>query len=70
MIIAEKNYKQILDRKYKSYSRKLTEDIKKLSNNNPKEFWKLLNKGKRKKQPNIEIDKLYDFFQTIEYTRL
>jgi hypothetical protein len=24
-----------------------------------------LNKGKRKKQPNIEIDKLYDFFQNL-----
>jgi hypothetical protein len=36
-----------------------------LSKNNPKEFWKLLNKGKRKKQPNIEINKLYDFFQNL-----
>jgi hypothetical protein len=36
-----------------------------LCKNNPKEFWKLLNKGKRKKQPNIEIDKLYDFFQNL-----
>jgi hypothetical protein len=34
-----------------------------MSKNNPKEFWKILDKGKRKKQPNIEIDKLYDFFQ-------
>ena len=24
-----------------------------------------MNKGKRKKQPNIEIDKLYDFFQNL-----
>jgi hypothetical protein len=31
-----------------------------MSKNNPKEFWKLLNKGKGKKQPNNEIDKLYD----------
>jgi hypothetical protein len=37
-----------------------------LSKNNPKEYWKLLNKGERKKQPNIEIDKLYDFFSKFE----
>ena len=36
-----------------------------MSKNNPKEFWKLLNKGKRKKQPNIEIDKLYDCIQNL-----
>ena len=36
-----------------------------MSKNNPKEFWKLLNKGKRKKQPNIEIEKLNDFFQNL-----
>jgi hypothetical protein len=62
MIAAEKHYKYTLDRKYKNYRKKFSEDIQNLSKNNPKEFWKLLNKGKRKKQPNIEIDKFYDFF--------
>jgi hypothetical protein len=55
-----------LDIKYKNYRKKFSEDIQHLSKNNPKEFWKLLNKGKRKKQPNIEIDKLYDFFSKFE----
>jgi hypothetical protein len=62
MIHAEKHYKHTLDRKYKNYRKKFSEGIQNLSRNNPKEFWKLLNKDKRKKQPNIEIDKLYDFF--------
>ena len=65
MIDAEKHYKHTLDRKQKNYRKKFSEDIQNLSKNNPKEFWKLLNKGKRKKQPNIEIDKLYDFFQNL-----
>jgi hypothetical protein len=34
---------------------------------NPKDFWKLLNKGKRKNQPDIGIDKLFDFFKEIFY---
>jgi hypothetical protein len=65
MIDAEKHYKHTLDRKYKNYRKKFSEDIHNMSKNNPKEFWKLLNKGKKKKQPNIEIDKLYDFFQNL-----
>ena len=54
-----------MDREYKNYRNKFSEDIHNLSKNKPKEFWKLLNKGKRKKQPNNEIDKLYDFFQNL-----
>jgi hypothetical protein len=37
-----------LDRKYKNYRKKFSEDIHNMSKNNPKEFWKLLNKGKKK----------------------
>jgi 16S rRNA A1518/A1519 N6-dimethyltransferase RsmA/KsgA/DIM1 with predicted DNA glycosylase/AP lyase activity len=62
MIHAEKHYKHTLDRTYKNYRKKFSEDIQNLSRNNPKEFWKLLNKDKRKKQSNIEIDKFYDLF--------
>jgi hypothetical protein len=69
MIDAKKHYKHTLDRKYKNYRTKFSEDIQYLSKNNPKEFWKLLNNGKRKKQPNIEIDKLYNFLSKFEYTR-
>jgi catalase (peroxidase I) len=70
MIDAEKHYKHTLDRKYKKYRKKFSEDIQNLSKNNSKEFWKLLNKGKTKKQPNIEIDKLYDFFSKFVVEKL
>jgi hypothetical protein len=30
-----------------------------------KDFWKLLNKGKRKNQSDIGIDKLFDFFKDL-----
>jgi hypothetical protein len=65
MIDAEKHYKDTLDREYTNYQKTFSEDIHNFSKNNPKEYWKLLNKGKKKKQPNIEIDKLYDFFQNL-----
>jgi hypothetical protein len=29
------------------------------------EFWKLLKKGKTREQPNIPIDKLFEFFKTL-----
>ena len=48
MIDAEKHYKDTLDREYTNYRKKFSEDIHNLSKNNPKEFWKLLNKGKKK----------------------
>jgi hypothetical protein len=32
---------------------------------NPKEYWKILNKGQKKKQPNISIDVLYEFFKNL-----
>jgi hypothetical protein len=36
-----------------------------LRSKNPKEYWKILNKGRKKKQPNISIDVLYDFFLNL-----
>jgi hypothetical protein len=31
----------------------------------PKEFWKILNQGKRKTQPNISLQKLFEFFKNL-----
>jgi hypothetical protein len=36
MIDAEKHYKHTLDRKYKNYRKKFSEDIQNMSKNNPK----------------------------------
>ena len=35
----------------------MTTNLDELHSTNPKDFWKLLNKGKRKNQPDIGIDK-------------
>jgi hypothetical protein len=43
----------------------MTKNLDKLHSANPKDFWKLLNKGKRKNQPDIGIDKLFDFFKDL-----
>jgi hypothetical protein len=34
----------------------MTTNLDELHSTNPKEFWKLLNKGKRKNQPDIGIE--------------
>jgi hypothetical protein len=43
----------------------MTKKIKNLRSNNSKEFWKLMRKGTYRKQPNISIDTLFDFFKTL-----
>jgi hypothetical protein len=35
--------------------------LKTMRTKNPKEFWKILNKGKRKEQPNIPVDTFFLF---------
>jgi hypothetical protein len=43
----------------------MTKNLDELHSTNPKDFWKLLNKGKRKNQPDIGIDKLFDVFKDL-----
>jgi hypothetical protein len=50
-----------LNKKFKDYSQNMTKNLDELHSTNPKDFWKLLNKGKRKNQSDIGIDKLFDF---------
>ena len=65
MTHAEKNYKKMMDEKYKKYIQKLSNDINDASKKDPKEFWKFFKGHKRKKQPNIETDVLYKFFKNL-----
>jgi hypothetical protein len=39
--------------------------IKKLKTSDPKEYWKLLNKGKDRKQPNIPLGDLFKFLKNM-----
>jgi hypothetical protein len=43
----------------------MTKNLDELHSTNPKNFWKLLNKEKRKNQSDIGIDKLFDFFKDL-----
>jgi hypothetical protein len=54
-----------MDEKYKIYCKKISDDLKNASRDNPKHFWKILGGHKRKQQPNIEINTLYDFFKDL-----
>jgi hypothetical protein len=50
-----------MDEKYKIYCKKISDDLKNASRDNPKHFWKILGGHKRKQQPNIEINTLHEF---------
>ena len=55
MIDDEKGYKKVMYEKYKIYCKKISDDLKNASRDNPKHFSKILGGHKRKQQPNIEI---------------
>ena len=58
---SKKYYKRTLDTNQKLYRNKLTKQLGNLCTNNPKEYWKILNSGRHKKQPNISIENLLQF---------
>ncbi len=39
--------------------------MKNMRYKNPKEYWNLLNRGKSKRQPDIPIESLYNFFKEL-----
>jgi hypothetical protein len=47
------------------HRRKLSREIDNLKSSNSQELWKLLKKCKTREQPNIPIDKLFEFFKTL-----
>ena len=40
----------------------MAEEFKNLKASDPKEYWKMLNRGREKKQPDIPIENLFNFF--------
>jgi hypothetical protein len=48
-----------------NYRNKITKQLRNLRTNNPKEYWKILNSGRHKKQPNISIENLLQFFKNL-----
>ena len=60
---AEKEYKKLLDKSIVNHRKVMRQKMKELRSKNSKEYWKILNSGCRKKQPNISISSLFDFFK-------
>jgi hypothetical protein len=40
----------------------MREELKNLKTSDPKEYWKILNRGREKKQPDIPMEDLFNFF--------
>jgi hypothetical protein len=62
---SEKDYKRTLDKTQRKYRQNLCRRLKNMRTKDPKEFWKILNQGKRKTQPNISLQKLFEFFKNL-----
>jgi hypothetical protein len=62
---AEKHYKNTLDKNSKNYRKKMREELKYLKTSDPKEYWKILNRGREKKQPDIPMEDLFNFFKNL-----
>ena len=58
---AEKHYKNTLDKISKNYLKKMREELTNLKTSDPKEYWKILNRGREKKQPDIPMEDLFNF---------
>jgi hypothetical protein len=64
----EKRYKKTLDKHSKTYRADMRKKKKILKTSDPKEYWKLLNKGRDRKQPNIPLGDLFKFFKNLNKT--
>jgi hypothetical protein len=56
---AEKHHANTLDKNSKNYWKKMREELKNLKTSDPKEYWKILNRGREKKQPDVVL--IYSF---------
>lgn len=62
---SERQYKNIMIKNIKKFRKNVRNEMKTMKTTNPKEYWNILNKGSKKKQPYISIEKLYDFFEDV-----
>ena len=54
-----------MDQAILDHKRNLSKKIKNLKSNNSQEFWKLLKSGKNREQPDIPMEKLFEFFKSL-----
>lgn len=61
-----KKYKSTVKKYHNKYIKKIQQDIRKLSNHNPKDYWRLINSiNKKRDETPIEMETLLDYFRTI-----
>ena len=65
MLTESKNYKKVTNRFYSVYRRNLQTKIRKMSKNDPKQYWKLINGGKKVDGRGVDLDALYDHFKHV-----
>ena len=61
----EKYYKKVLDKSIRTHRQKIRNKINNLKSTNPREYWKIINSGKKKNSPEIPIDILFDYFKNL-----
>ena len=61
----EKHYKKVLDKSIRTHRQKIRNKINNLKSTNPREYWKIINSGKKKNSPEIPIDILFDYFKNL-----
>ncbi|XP_063408710.1 uncharacterized protein LOC134692190 [Mytilus trossulus] len=61
----EKSYKRVMDKSIRKHRKKIRHKIENLRSINPKEYWKILNDGKRGNNPCVPINILFDYFKNL-----
>jgi hypothetical protein len=68
MKVFDKKYKNTLDKNMRLYRKKISLELRNLRKSNSKEYWKILNRGKMKTEPNITIESLFEYFTNLNET--
>lgn len=61
----EKHHKKVLDTSIRTHRQKIRNKINNLKSTNPREYWKIINSGKKKNSPEIPIDILFDYLKNL-----
>ena len=69
MNIKAKEYRKTLNTSYQKYKEKCASELRALSNNDTKGFWKTLKKysGNRKETPPVDIDTFFEYFKNLNF---
>lgn len=67
MNLKAKNYRKVLNTCYKKYTDKYASELRSLSKNDTKSFWKTLHKFSSKKRdaPNVDLETLYEYVNKL-----